>query len=104
MPQYIGSSTVLAGGATYTSKWINTDISGWITGSAFADQAGTLFIEQSGDASHADISASYTTVASTGSGYIEQLLLPYVRLRFTNTSGSTQTAFRLFSRYIPREH
>ena len=99
MAQFIGTNTPLLAAQTYTSKWVSSDYFGSISGSAFADQPGTLYIEQSGDLINADISASYPVPANTGSGYVEQLLLPYVRLRFTNT-GSNQTVFRLYSRFI----
>lgn len=100
MAQYIGSTTPLNAGQTYTSGWLNTDYYGSISGAVFSDQAGTVYIEQSGDQVNADISASYTTTANEGQGFVEQLLLPYVRLRFTNTSASNQTTFRLFNRFI----
>lgn len=100
MAQFIGSTTPINAGQTYTSAWVNTDYYGSISGAAFSDQAGTVYIEQSGDQIHADISASYTTTANSGEGFVEQLLLPFVRLRFTNTSATNQTVFRLFNRFI----
>lgn len=99
MPQYIGSSALLGAGATYTSRWALNDWFAYVSGSVFSDQPGTIYIEQSGDQINADISANYAVTASTGKGFVEQILLPYVRLRFTNTGGSAQTVFRLFSHY-----
>jgi hypothetical protein len=99
MPQYIGSTANLASTATYTSRWILTDNAPSLGGSVFADQAGTIYIEQSGDGVYADISASYIVTASAGSGFIEDILLPYARLRFTNTAGSDQTVFRLITKW-----
>lgn len=103
MAQYIGSSTVLTAGSTYTSRWVNSDIHTAICGSVFADQPGTLYIEQSYDGVNADISASYNTTANDGEGYSENLLLPLVRLKFTNTGGSSQTVFRLVSKFLTGE-
>lgn len=100
MPQFIGSFTPVTAGQTYASRWVNADIYSQISGSVFTDQGATLFIEQSGDANHADVSASYTVTASSGEGYLENLVLPYVRLRLTNTAGSNQTVLRLYNRFV----
>lgn len=99
MPQYLGSTTNLAAGTTYTSRWIQADNSPTISGSVFADQAGTLFIEQSGDGVNADVSVSSSIVASTGASFNTVVILPFVRLRVTNTAGSPQTVFRLISKW-----
>lgn len=96
--QYIGTTTPLLAGATYTSGWALSNTADVVTGSVFADQVGTIFIEQSSDGTNADVSTSYTTTASDGSGISEAILCPYVRVRFTNTAGSNQTVFRLHIR------
>lgn len=99
MPQYIGSTTPLTGSASYTSHWTNTDVAPRLTGSVFADQSGTIYIEQSGDGITADVSASYTVTASTGEGFAENIVLPYARIRYVNGS-SAQGTFRLISKWI----
>lgn len=101
MPQFIGSSTPINTGSNYTSAWINTDLFASLSGSIFTDRAATLFVEQSGDRTNADVSASYAISASTGTKYIETIVLPYARLRVTNASGTNQTVLRLFSYWIP---
>lgn len=95
---YLGSNTVLTSGQTYTSSVFNTDRADSISGSVFADQAGTIFIEQSGDKVNWDISTSYAVTASDGKGFSENLLMPFVRVRYVN-GGTNQGAFRLFARF-----
>lgn len=69
-----------------------------ITGSVFADQAGTIYIEQSGDGgTNWDVSTSYALSAGASSGFSEEILLPYVRVRYVN-GATNQGAFRIFAR------
>jgi hypothetical protein len=95
---FISSTTNLANNATFTSNAYNTDRTDKIAGTVFSDQAGTLYIEQSSDGTNWDVSTSYGITANDGKGFSEDLYAPYVRVRFTNTGGSTQTAFRLFAK------
>lgn len=83
---------------TYNSGPKNMDRGDRVVGLVFADQAGTLFIEQSVDASNWDVSTSYSVSASDGKGFSEEVLAAFVRIRFVNTAGSPQTAFRLSAR------
>lgn len=66
-----------------------------IVGGVFADKAGTLFLEQSSDSKNWDVSASYSITASTGDGFSENLVLPYWRIRFKNTTNENQTVLRI---------
>lgn len=101
MPQYIGSSTNLSGGGTYTSRWVLTDIYTAITGSVFSDQTGTLNVDQSGDGVNLDTTTSvaYTGGATTNNSYNVALTLPWVRLRYVN-GATPQTTFRLYNRFV----
>lgn len=101
MGQYIGSTTPLNAGVTFTSPWTLTDYNTAITGSVLTDQAGSIIIDQSGDGISTDLSTTTAVVASTGLGFNVTLLLPYYRVRMTNTAGSNQTSLRLFTRMIP---
>lgn len=98
----ISTSTALGGNATYNSGAKGADRADRITGSVFADQAGTVYIEQSANGTNWDISTDYAVTASDGKGFSEEVLLPYVRIRYTN-GGTPQGAFRLYARLINRE-
>lgn len=100
MAQYIGSTTPLPAGNTYTSRWNLSDIFANITGAVTADQAGSLFIDQSGDGTTADITQTIAVTANTVATFNVTLLLPYYRVRMTNTAGSAQTTLRLFTRQV----
>lgn len=68
-----------------------------IVGSVFADQPGTIYIEQSGDGENWDISTNYPVVANDGAGFSEEILLPFVRVRYANGS-EAQSTFRIVGR------
>lgn len=70
----------------------------WVVGMVFADQAGTLHIEQSMDGTNWDIDTSYTIAANDGKGFKEDIFAPYVRVRFVN-GATPQTAFRITARF-----
>lgn len=95
---FFSTQTALGSNGTITLGPGVTDRADRITGSVFADQAGTLYIEQSFDGSHWDVSTSISVTANDGNGFSEELVAPQVRVRYVN-GGSAQGAFRLFSRY-----
>lgn len=95
---FFGSTDLLLSGATWTSDVRLSGEADYISGIVFADQSGTIFIEQSADGTHWDISTSYAVTASDGKGFSEQLIGPYVRLRYLN-GGTNQGAFRVSARY-----
>lgn len=99
MPQYFGSTTPLTGSATFTSPWVvaspEFDL---ITGTVFADQSGTLNIDQSGDGSHNDFSTSVAVTGGTGTSFSVTIVANYVRLRYVN-GATAQTVFRLYPRW-----
>lgn len=92
----LSTTTPLNAGATYNSGSIAVTRGVRISGTVFADRPGTIFIEQSGDGSNWDVSASYSVASSQGSGFEEDVVAPFFRVRFTNTSSSNQTVFRLY--------
>lgn len=95
---YIGNSTALPANGTWTSDVKLTDRADNISGAVFADQAGTVYIEQSGDGQNWDISTSYPVTATDGKGFSESLFLPYVRIRYVN-GPTAQGTFRVFGRF-----
>src|SRR3954463_7106848 len=101
---FIGSTTPLkkssdAAGKEYESQVFRTDRADYISGVINTDQAGTLFVEQSGDGANWDLSKSFPVTANTTVSFSESLLCGYVRVRFENGTDTDQGHFRLFSRY-----
>lgn len=95
---YIGNVEPLAANGTWTSGSKVTDRADAITGTIFADQTGTLYIEQSNDGTNWDLSTSVAVAASTGKGFKEELYAPHVRLRYVN-GATAQGAFRVYARF-----
>ncbi len=98
MARVASSTTPLPANQVYNSGPLYPDLADRVTGVVFADQAGTIYIEQSLDnGTNYDISTSYPVVANTGKGFSEEILLNTVRVRFVN-GGTAQTAFRISAR------
>lgn len=97
------TTTPLAGAAQWpASNVINNyvmeaGLADRVTGVVIADQAGNIFIEQSGDQTNWDLSTTYPIVANTALKFSEEIILPWVRIRYVN-GATPQTVFRLFSR------
>jgi len=91
--------TNVAVGTPFVSDTIQASSADRVTGSIFSDQPGTLYIEQSPNGTNWDVSTSYTVTANQGAGFSEEVLLPNVRLRFSNTGAATTTVFRLYARF-----
>jgi hypothetical protein len=68
-----------------------------IVGMVFADQVGTLHIEQSMNGTNWDIDTTYAVTASDGKGFSEAIYAPFVRVRYVN-GATPQGAFRLSAR------
>lgn len=96
---FLSSKTPLTGNATYASDVVNTLNADRIVGTVFADQGGTLYIEQSPDGTNWDISTSYTLTSNDGKGFSEEVLAPFFRVRVTN-GATPQTAFRVYAKTI----
>lgn len=98
MPRIATSIVPLAANQTWDSGPLLSGLADRITGSVFADQVGTIFIEQSGDnGNNWDIQTSYPIPANDGSGFSEEILLPWVRIRVVN-GATNQGALRVFVR------
>ena len=94
MARIDATTTALAGNGTWTSGTLITDTYDTVTGTVFADVNGTLFIEQSGDGTNWDVSASQAITGGTGQAINVALVAPYFRARYVNGAGA-QAAFRL---------
>lgn len=94
------STTLLAAAATFTgAKQLNTAQGALVT--IKTDQVGTLFIDLSDDGTNWEVlgGAGFPVAANV---YEEHSIFKgsrYIRVRFTNTSGSTQTVMRLYTYY-----
>jgi hypothetical protein len=97
MARFNGTKTPLAGAGTITLE-LGAGREDWIVGMVFADQAGTIFIEQSMDNINWDLSTQYSISASDGKGFKEEVFAPYIRVRYVN-GATPQTAFRLTARF-----
>lgn len=92
----MNSSTVtLASSATFTGTAEDVSRFNSVIVSAKSDFAGTLYMEFSTDGTNWDSSLTYSLAASTNEVHRLTISKKYYRTRFTNTSGSTQTYFRL---------
>lgn len=88
---------LLIDATTTTSTSVLTDTMDSITGSIYANQAGALHVEQSGDGTNWDIDDTIAVSASTGTKINVPILLPYARLRWVPT-GTPPTTLRCFAR------
>lgn len=96
------TTTPLVANDVWSSITLETGLADKIVGMVFADQAGTIYIEQAMDmaadgTSNWDISTSYAITANDGKGFSEDILGPYARVRFVN-GGTGQGQFRLHAR------
>lgn len=90
------STATLADAATYTGTWEDVSRYSSIVVGVFADQDGILYIDFSPDATNADTTfTSYYNTTDTETPKRFTIKSKYFRIRFTNDSGSSQTAFRL---------
>ena len=115
---FIGAQlTDFDGSGVFTSQILPTLTHDYLTGVIVSDEAGDFYIEQSKDRENWDV-INYSTnilfanvdsdltkinsneaIAVTAQfAFNEQLLLPYVRIRFVTTSESDPTVFRLHAR------
>ncbi len=89
------STAALNAAATFTGTGV--DVSGYasVVVAVKTDQAGTLYIEFSPDGTNWDSSLSFAVSAGTNEVHRLSVTRKYCRVRFTNTSASNQTYFRL---------
>jgi len=69
-----------------------------ITGSVYADQPGTLYIQQSFDGTNWDVQSTFSVSANTGQGFSVEVVAPYVRVYYVN-GATAQTVFRLYTQF-----
>lgn len=96
MAYWRGSETPLA---KETGEWISQvgmrERHDTLQGIAFADKAGKLFIEQSGDGKNWDLSEEVSVEASKTKTINTTLVAPYWRIRYKNTASEAQGSFRI---------
>lgn len=93
------SSTPLNAGATFTGTSEDVQYHGSVAVAVKTDQAGALYVEFSPDGTNWDSSLAFAVAASTNEVHRLTVTRRYYRVRFTNTSASNQTYFRLQSLY-----
>jgi hypothetical protein len=94
---HASTTTALSGGASWTSTSEEIlDRFSRITGTVFADAAGTLYAEQSPDNTNWDLSESLSVSSGVGAGFSYELKSRYVRVRYVN-GATAQTTFRLYA-------
>lgn len=95
-------NVALTNGQTVTIDTLTTEQEGIIAGTAISDLAGNLFIDQGWQDNFGntwwDYTATYAVAAGVGTKVNEQIIAPYARIRYTNTSASTQAYLRVFLR------
>jgi hypothetical protein len=89
------TTTALAAGASWTSTVDSDPATGRIVGSVYADQAGTLYVEQSPDGTNWDVVDSFSISAGAGLGFSVEKVCPYARVRYVN-GATAQSVFRLY--------
>lgn len=92
---YNDSNDILSAGATFTGQWVRIAPYNTVTVAVKTDQAGTLYMEFSPDGVNNDSSLSFSVAAGVNEVHRLTVTRLYYRTRFTNTSGSDQTYFRL---------
>jgi hypothetical protein len=98
MVQVDATTTPLTASQTYTTPTpIHCGGNARITGTVYSDKAGTLYIDFSPDGTNWDYSTTAVSVsAGTGTGFSEEVVAPFARLRYVN-GGTAQTTFRLYA-------
>ena len=90
-----GSSSILSAGSSFAGEWERVAPFNTVTAAVKTDQDGTLYMEFSPDGENADSSLSFSVAANVNEVHRLTITRLYYRTRFTNTSGSAQTYFRL---------
>lgn len=94
MARFDATTTPLAGNAVWTSGTLLTDTYDTVTGTVFADQAGTVNVEQSSDGTNWDWNTTVAASAGTGNVINVALVAPYFRIRYVN-GATPSTIFRI---------
>lgn len=91
----ISNTTPLSANTPWTSTVQQIARATQITGSVYADVAGTLVVQQSGDGTNWDVKNTYNVPAATAVTIELDAIQPYLQVTYTNGS-TTQTTFRLY--------
>ena len=101
--QYTDSVAVLAAAGTFTgtARDIGTAVASFskFRGMAYADQAGTLYVEQSADKVTWTVADTFALTAGSTVKFDENVICRYVRVRYLN-GATLQGAFRLYSTLV----
>lgn len=89
------TTTPLGANEAWTSAVDSDARTGRIVGSVFADQPGTLYVEQSPDGANWDVVESFPVSANAGLGFSVEKVVPYARVRYVN-GATAQSVFRLY--------
>lgn len=89
------SEEILTAGSTFEGGWNRCEFMPSVVVSVLTDQEGTLYMEFSPDGENVDSSLSYKVAAGVNDVHRLTITRAYYRTRFTNTSSSNQTYFRL---------
>lgn len=93
--QVNSSATAINAGQTFTGEAEDVSSYNAVVFSVKTDQDGVLYAEFSTDATNWDSSIPYFVAASQNEVHKLTVTRKYFRIRFTNSSASNQTAFRL---------
>ena len=88
------TEATLSAGATFTSLTLNVLQYDVIEGVVFADEDGTLFMEQAIDGTNWDVSESQAVTGGAGAIFAKLLTAKHARIRYVN-GASDQGTFRL---------
>jgi hypothetical protein len=89
------TTTPLPANASWTSPVDSDPATGRIVGSVYADQPGTICVEQSGDGANWDVVDCFSVSAGSGMGFSVEKVCTYARVRYIN-GAADQTVFRLY--------
>jgi len=94
------TTDALGGAETYTSESFGLVGYKKIVGTCYADQPGTLYVEQSQDDTNWDLISSFPVNVDVsnprGAGFQIDILAPYGRVRYVNLA-TANTVFRLYA-------
>ena len=84
--------------ATLSETPFHTPWARYLTGIAYADQSGTLYVDQSNDGSTTHFTESFAVTSGSGgsAAFLRRVYAPFIRVRYVN-GGSNQGTFSLFS-------
>ena len=103
-PTWITSTKTLT--LAYVSTFTHDKFTGSVYAKGSSDASGALYIDQSGDGTWAagtyvtnfSKPTGYAVTDGTALGFSEEIILPYVRIRYVYTTNRPNTTFKLFSR------